>query len=66
MRAVESSLATGRKNGDRDAELKAAIEKIRDEIWKPGQTLPKLRRAIPLILQELKTLDDGTRGKVRQ
>lgn len=29
-------------------------EKIRVETWTPGQTLPKLRHAIALILQELK------------
>jgi DNA-binding FadR family transcriptional regulator len=44
-------MATGKKDGDRATELEAAIEKIRKEIWKPGQTLPKLRRAIALILQ---------------
>jgi len=31
-----------------------ALEAIRKEVWKPGQTLPKLRHAIALILQELK------------
>jgi hypothetical protein len=34
--------------------IEAAIEKMHNEIWKPGRTLPKLRRAIALILQELK------------
>ena len=47
-------MATGKKDGDREAELEAAIEAIRKEVWKPGQTLPKLRHAIALILQELK------------
>jgi hypothetical protein len=47
-------MATERKDGDREAELEGAIEKIRIETWKPGQTLPKLRRAIAFILQELK------------
>jgi hypothetical protein len=43
-------MATGKKDGDREA----AIEKIKAEVWKTGQTLPKLRHAIALILQELK------------
>jgi hypothetical protein len=47
-------IATGKKDGDREAELEAAIEKIKAETWKTGQTLPKLRHAIALILQELK------------
>ena len=47
-------MATGKKDGDRVAELEAAIEKIRQETWKTGQTLPKLRHAIALILQGLK------------
>jgi hypothetical protein len=47
-------LAAGKKDGDREAELEAAIEKIREETWKPGQTLPALRKAIALILLELK------------
>ena len=47
-------MATGKKDGDREAELEAAIEAIRVETWKAGQTLPKLRRAIALILQGLK------------
>jgi hypothetical protein len=34
------------RNGDRKAELEAAIGKIRQETWKTGQTLPKFRRAI--------------------
>jgi hypothetical protein len=46
-------MATG-KDGSREAELEAAIEQIRVEVWRPGQTLPKLRDAIALILQELK------------
>lgn len=46
-------MATGTK-GDREAELEAALEAIRKEVWKTGQTLPKLRHAIALILQELK------------
>jgi hypothetical protein len=49
-----AAMATGKKDGDREAELEAAIEAIRVETWKPGQTLPKLRHAIALILQELK------------
>jgi len=47
-------MATGKKDGGREAELEAAIERIRHETWKAGQTLPKLRRLIALILQELK------------
>ena len=47
-------MATGKKDDDREAELEAAIEKIRKEIWKPGQTLPNLRRAIASTLLELK------------
>src|SRR5262245_19883045 len=47
-------MATGK--GDREAELEAAIKGIRLETWKAGQTLPKLRHAIALILQELETL----------
>jgi hypothetical protein len=31
-------MATGKKDGDHEAELEAAIEKIRDETWKPGQS----------------------------
>jgi hypothetical protein len=46
-------MATGKK-GDREAELEAALEAIRKEVWKTGQTLPKLRHAGALILQELK------------
>jgi hypothetical protein len=46
-------MATGKKEGDREAELEAAIEKIRVESWKPGQTLAKLRHEIALILREL-------------
>lgn len=34
--------------------LNEALEKIRLATWKPGQTLPKLRHEIALILQELK------------
>ena len=44
----------GKKDGDREAELEETIEKIRLEVWKPGQTLAKLRHAIALILQDLK------------
>ena len=44
-------MATGK---DRVTELEAAIEAIRHEVWKTGQTLPKLRHAIALILQGLK------------
>lgn len=47
-------VATGKKDGRREAELEAAIERIRHETWKTGQTLPKLRRVIALILQESK------------
>jgi hypothetical protein len=47
-------MATGKKDGDREAELKEAIEAIRVETWKTGQTLPKLRHAVALILQSLK------------
>ncbi len=47
-------MATGKKSGDREAELEAAIEAIRTATWKPGQTLPKLRRAIASTLLELK------------
>jgi hypothetical protein len=42
------------KDTDREAELETAIEKIRDELWKPGQILPKWRHAIALILQQAK------------
>jgi hypothetical protein len=47
-------MATGKQDGDRQAELEAAIEAIRVETWKTGQTLPKLRHEIALILQSLK------------
>jgi hypothetical protein len=48
-------MATGKKGGDdRLTELEAAIEAIRIETWKTEQTLPKLRHAIALILQELR------------
>ena len=47
-------MATGKQDGDRQAELEAALEEIPKEAWKPGQTLPKLRHAIALILQNLK------------
>jgi hypothetical protein len=50
----QSIIATGKKDGERVAELEAAIEAIRVETWKTGQTLPKLRHAIALILQDLK------------
>jgi hypothetical protein len=46
----QSIIATGKKDGERVAELEA----IRVETWKTGQTLPKLRHAIALILQDLK------------
>jgi hypothetical protein len=39
---------------DRVEKLEAAIEKIRAETFKPKQTLPQLRHAIAIILQELK------------
>lgn len=42
-------MATGKKDRDRETELAAALEAIRKEAWKPGQTLPKLRHAIALI-----------------
>jgi hypothetical protein len=32
-------------DGDRTADLEAALEAIRKGAWKPGQTLPKLRHA---------------------
>lgn len=35
-------------------EFEAAIEKLREATWQPRQTLPKLRHAIALILQQLK------------
>jgi hypothetical protein len=38
-RARLPRMATGKKDGDREAELEAAIEAIRVEAWKPGQTL---------------------------
>ncbi len=47
-------MATGKKDGDREAELEAAIEAIRVETWKPGQTLAKLRHEIAWIIQQLK------------
>jgi hypothetical protein len=61
------SMATGKKQGTREAELEAAIEAIRVEVWKPGQTLPKLRRAVALILQDLKAPADQRlpRGRSR-
>jgi hypothetical protein len=43
-------MATGKKDGDRETELEAAIEVIRKATWKPRQTLPKLRHEIALIL----------------
>jgi len=36
-------MATGKKDGSREAELETAIEAIRQETWKTGQTLPKRR-----------------------
>jgi hypothetical protein len=42
-------MATGKKDGDREAKLEAAIEKIQQETWKTGQTLPKLRHAFWLM-----------------
>jgi uncharacterized coiled-coil protein SlyX len=51
-------MATGKKGGDREAELEAAIEAIRAEVWRPGQTLAKLRHQVALILQQLKERDD--------
>jgi hypothetical protein len=39
---------------DRIEKLEEAIEKIRAETFKPRQTLPQLRHAIALILNELK------------
>jgi hypothetical protein len=32
-------MATGKKDGGRETELEAAIEAIRKEVWKTGQTL---------------------------
>jgi hypothetical protein len=34
-------MATGKEDGDREADLEATIEAIRKEIWKPGQILSK-------------------------
>jgi hypothetical protein len=39
---------------DRIEKLEAAIDKIRADAFKPKQTLPRLRHAIALILQDLK------------
>jgi len=39
---------------DRVEELEEALEKIRAETFKAKQTLPQLRHAIALILQDLK------------
>ena len=47
-------MATGKKDGNRETELEAAIEAIRVEAWKTGQTLPKLRHTVAPILQQLK------------
>jgi len=47
-------MATGKKD-DREAELEAALEGIRNETWKTGQTLAEPRHAIALILQNLKS-----------
>jgi hypothetical protein len=55
-------MATGKKDGDRVAKLKAAIEKIQQETWKTSQTLPKLRHSIALILQELKKGEETNEG----
>jgi hypothetical protein len=45
---------TAMADKDRVEKLEAAIEKIRAETFKPKQTLPQLRHAIAIILQELK------------
>jgi hypothetical protein len=47
-------MTTGKKDGNREAELGTVIEAIRHQVWKSGQILPKLRNAIALILQRLK------------
>jgi hypothetical protein len=47
-------MATGKKDDDRGVEFEAVIEKIGDEVWKSGQTLARVRRAIALKLQQLK------------
>jgi hypothetical protein len=47
-------MATGKKDGDREAELEAAIEAIRQPVWKSDQTLRKLRHEVAPILQQLK------------
>jgi hypothetical protein len=39
---------------DRIAKLEAAIKKIRAATFKPRQTLPRLRHAIAIILQDLR------------
>ncbi|HKU28634.1 MAG TPA: hypothetical protein VJQ54_24400 [Candidatus Sulfotelmatobacter sp.] len=54
-------MATGRKD-DREAELEAAIEKIKAETWKPGQTLPKLRHAIAAPAEARRTRLAGGEG----
>jgi len=35
-------MATGKKDGNREAEPETSIEPIRKRTWKTGQTLPKL------------------------
>jgi hypothetical protein len=42
------------KEQRRLAELEAAIEKIREVTWKKANSLPELRHAIAVILQDLK------------
>jgi hypothetical protein len=49
-------VATGKKGDDREAELEAAIEKLRQEAWKTGQTLPTLRHAFAPLLARAKAL----------
>jgi hypothetical protein len=44
--ALAVPMTTSKKDGDREAELEAAIENIRHKIWKPKQRLPTLRHAI--------------------
>ena len=68
FRPCKARTSAPQKGSEREAELEAAIEKaraetakldaaidkIRAETSKPRQTMPKLRRAIDLILQDLK------------
>jgi hypothetical protein len=45
---ISAAWRQARRTANREAELVAAIEAIREETWKPGQTLPKLRLPKPL------------------